>query len=72
MCKVMLVSKSLQYQGFYCIILVGLKNGKLDNFIYNNFSDNNGLHFGAATDNHIAKVNMIRFSNLHAAKANQT
>lgn len=67
----MLVNKPLQYQRFYCIILVGLKNRKLDNFIYNNFSNNNRLHFGAPTDNRITKVNMIRFSNLHAVKANQ-
>lgn len=50
---------------------MGLKNRKLDNCIYNHFSDN-GLHFGALTDNHITKVNMIRFSNLRAVKANQT
>lgn len=68
---VMILSKSLQYQGLYCIVLVGLKNRKLDNFIYNHFSDN-GLHFGALTDNHITKVNVIRFSNLRAVKANQT
>lgn len=68
--KVMLVSKSLQYQGFYCITLGRLKNRKLDNF--NNFLDNNGLHFCAPTDNHITKVNMIRLSNLHGVKANQT